>query len=83
MICTCSKHVLQTPFCPQCGGKKPVGKQKRYPVEGRAVYKPILAVRTDQFREPKKGEYYLSGAIPVAYRALSDLSSKFWICQTV
>jgi hypothetical protein len=32
-----------------------------------------------EFREPKKGEWYLSGAIVEAYRSPNDLSTKYWI----
>ena len=31
-------------------------------------------------RSPKKGEWYMSGAIPEAYQAPNDLSMKFFIC---
>lgn len=34
---------------------------------------------TGQFRPPKKGEYYLSGAEIFAYRAPNDLSQPYWI----
>ena len=41
------------------------------------------AVRTYEFRSPKAGEWYLSGAIPTAYRAPNDLSSEFHIMSLV
>ena len=31
-------------------------------------------------RCPKKGEWYISGAIPAAYRAPNDLSSEYFVC---
>lgn len=34
---------------------------------------------TGEFRKPKHGEYYLSGAIVEAYRAPADLDSAYWI----
>lgn len=37
--------------------------------------------KTGEFREPRKGEYYLSGAIPTAYRAPADLSIKYHIMR--
>jgi len=40
-------------------------------------------VLTGEFREPKKGEWYLSGAIPEGYRAKNDLLSAFYICRLV
>jgi hypothetical protein len=38
---------------------------------------------TGKFLEPKKGEWYLSGAIPEGYRAKNDLLSAFYICRLV
>ncbi len=38
---------------------------------------------TGEFRPPKKGEYYLSGAIVEAYRAPNDLSTPYWIASFV
>lgn len=43
----------------------------------------IMAKRTCEFRAPKKGEWYLSGAIPVAYRAPNNLSMEFHIMRLV
>ena len=34
---------------------------------------------TGEFRPPKKGEHYLSGAIVEVYDAPNDLSQPFWI----
>ena len=36
-----------------------------------------------EFRPPKRGEYYLSGAIVEAYRAPNDLSTPYWIAEFV
>ena len=36
---------------------------------------------TKEFRCPKKGEYYLSGARPCAYKAPNDLSTEFYIAR--
>jgi hypothetical protein len=38
---------------------------------------------TGDFRAPKKGEFYLSGAIVSAYRAPNDLAQKFHIARLV
>jgi hypothetical protein len=38
---------------------------------------------TDQFREPKKGEWYLSGGIIEAWEAPCDLSTKYWIAEEI
>jgi hypothetical protein len=43
----------------------------------------IKAMPTGEFRCPKEGEWYLSGAIVEAYRAGSDLSSPYYIAQIV
>jgi len=40
-------------------------------------------VRVLGFRNPKKGEYYLSGAEVEAYQALNDMSSPYWIVEAV
>ncbi len=36
-------------------------------------------ISTGEFREPLKGEYFLSGAIPEGYRATCNMTSKYWI----
>jgi hypothetical protein len=63
-----------------------VGCQDELKKLGRTEDIPLInvkAVRTGEFREPKKGEWYLSGAIAEAYRARNDLSMKFNICKLV
>jgi len=52
--------------------------RKTYPGPDRGHYVP-----TGEFREPRKGEFYLSGAIVAAYRAPNDLSTKFHIARRV
>jgi hypothetical protein len=47
-----------------------------YELKQRTIY-----VRTGEFRPPKKGEWYLSGAIPRAYKALNDLTSPYHIMR--
>ena len=57
---------------------------KLYPLAGHYVANPNKrAVRTGEQRPPKKGEWYLSGAIPEAYQAPNDLSSPFHILRLV
>lgn len=41
----------------------------------------IMAVRTFEFRAPRKGEWYLSGSSPTAWRAPSDLSTEYHIMR--
>ena len=36
----------------------------------------VRAVRTGEYRAPKAGEWYLSGAVPTAYRASGDFPIK-------
>ena len=43
----------------------------------------IVARRTGNYREPKAGEWYLSGAIVEAYRAPNDLSTPYHIARLV
>jgi hypothetical protein len=43
----------------------------------------LQAVRTGEFRAPKAGEWFLSGAIPAAYRAANDLSGEYNILRLV
>lgn len=38
-------------------------------------------VRTNEFRAPKAGEFYLSGAIPHAYKAHNDLAQRYRIMK--
>lgn len=40
-------------------------------------------VATKQFRKPKKGEFYISGAEPTAYEAPNDLNYEFYIAKRV
>jgi hypothetical protein len=40
-----------------------------------------LFVKSGEFRCPKKGEYFLSGAIPGAYQAPNDLSNPYHIAK--
>ena len=38
---------------------------------------------TGEYRAPKRGEWYLSGAVIEAYQAPNDLDSAYWIAQRV
>jgi hypothetical protein len=42
---------------------------------------PEAFERTGELRPPKKGEWYLSGAIPGAYLAKADLSTPYHIMR--
>lgn len=87
----CCKTVLQSnwKYCPHCADANPhfadIKKQKYYPYEGRNMFDNSrkVAVKTDEFRPPRKGEYYLSGAGPIAYLAYHDLSDSFRIMRLI
>lgn len=57
---------------------KPAGV---YPGEFFSIKTRFIA--SGEYREPKQGEYYLSGAVIQAYRASSNLTSKYWIARQV
>lgn len=38
---------------------------------------------TGEFRPPRKGEWYLSGAIVQAWKAPNDLSTPYWIAVSI
>ena len=51
---------------------------------GRPFYAPKhRGQRTGEFRPPKKGEWFLSGAIPEAYFAPNDLTVSYFILRIV
>lgn len=83
MACTCSNKDIKSTFkfCPYCG--KRINPKRRYPVEGYPLKTGVYAVKTDEFRAPKKGEFYLSGAIPMAYKAKGDLSIAYHIMKVI
>ena len=43
----------------------------------------VRAMATGEKRMPRKGEWFLSGAIIEAYRASNDLSGEFYIARLV
>jgi len=43
----------------------------------------IRAKVTGEYREPRKGEWYISGARPQAYKAPNDLNTKFMVAVLV
>jgi hypothetical protein len=60
-------------------------ERKRLGVPGVWTYynTNIRAIRTESFRPPRAGEWYLSGATPHAYRAPNDLSTAYRIMRLV
>jgi len=43
----------------------------------------LRGVRTGEYRAPKAGEWYLSGAEPEAWKARNDLTSPYYILRLV
>lgn len=53
------------------------------PEDVATVHKEVYAMSTSVKRCPRKGEFYLSGAIPEAYRALEDLDTPHMLARLV
>lgn len=49
----------------------------------RVPLRNMVAFNTGEKRPPRKGEYYLSGAIVAAYRAENDLSTEYYIAELI
>ena len=84
-IVACSKCstelVKDAKFCHKCGTARGIPLQL-FRGEGMMGYGKRY-VKTGEVRCPKKGELYLSGALPTAYKAPNDLSTKFNIMREV
>jgi hypothetical protein len=52
-------------------------------VAGIAPQRDLRAVATGEYRPPRAGEWYLSGALVAAYRTLGDLNHPFHIARVV
>lgn len=48
-----------------------------------AFNKHLRAIFTGEKRPPKRGEWYISGSIPYAYRAPNDLTTEHHIAKLV
>jgi len=59
----------------------PVTYPLGYPESHR--YPNHKVVLTGEFRPPRKGEWYASGAIVEGYQAANDLTTAFRICRLV
>lgn len=74
--------------CPTCGssGYRPPGtfpSAENYVATEGKVTRDWSFVKIHEFRAPLKGEWYLSGAIPAAYCARSDLTTAYQILRKV
>lgn len=56
---------------------------RRHPIQPGPKIETIQAVRAGRFAPPKKGEWYLSGAIVAAYHAPNDLSAPYHLARLV
>lgn len=45
--------------------------------------KGVFAINSRVFGKPKRGEWYLSGAVPEAYKAPNDLTTPYHIARLV
>ena len=75
-------------FCPHCGRPnllfEGLKRPAHFPYEGmHADDLSRTAVKTSEFRAPRKGEYFLSGALPIAYLAYNDMSTRYRIMRLV
>ena len=65
-------------FCQACGQRLPK-PAARYKFFRRGKW--YWATPTGEKRPPRKGELYLSGAVPDVYTALNDLSTPYHIVR--
>jgi hypothetical protein len=47
------------------------------------IHGGVMAINSGQFRSPKQGEWYISGAKPMAYKAPNDLGHEYFIATLV
>jgi hypothetical protein len=76
----------ETEHCPICkisGYLMDIRDNKKIYLEPSMLPPKRGFVLTGEKREPKKDEWYLSGAIPEAYQAFNDLSEKYLILRMV
>ncbi len=69
-----------TPTSTETGG---AAFNDRFASSWREGAKSFRAVATGEKRPPRKGEWYLSGAIATAHKAPNDLSTQFQIARLV
>lgn len=65
---------------PPIDERKALGESE---ITGRIPVNEIRAIKTGEMRCPKKGEWFLSGAIPEAYQATNDLTQEYRIAKLV
>jgi len=57
-----------------------VNKNKLYPI-AEFGYEGWNVTMTGEYRAPKAGEWYISGAIPEGYLATNDMKDNRWIAK--
>ena len=76
----------------QLGDRPSLAERRRFDIPSDKANLPgdhignrryLRAIRTSEFRAPRKDERYLSGAVPMAYRAPNDLTSAYRIMELV
>jgi len=75
----CCSKVGEASFCSACG--RPSSHTPKLYKTDKMISKELYVKGPK--RCPKKGEYYLSGALPQAYEAFNDLSQEFHIAIPV
>jgi len=74
-------RLAETPSATETGG---MSFEQRFMSQSLgAGANTIAAVRNGEYRPPKRNEWYLSGAIPEAYKAKNDLTTPFHILNLV
>ncbi len=54
-----------------------------FPISPFGKYRDCRARATGEYRKPRKGEWFLSGAIVEGYQAVSDMASAYYIAELV
>ncbi|MHA1285911.1 MAG: hypothetical protein ACTSPB_00780 [Candidatus Thorarchaeota archaeon] len=55
----------------------------KYAIRDKGKGYKTMGIMTNEFRPPKKGEFYVSGAIPEVYEVPNDLSTSFYIIKLI
>jgi len=75
----CCSTIGSASYCSSCG--RPASHTPKL-YKSEKMFNKTLFIK-GQFRKPKKGEFYLSGAIAEVYEAFNDLSDEFYIAVPV
>lgn len=53
------------------------------PLDALGTKRRLMGKPTGEFRRPRAGEWFLSGAIPRGYRAFNDLNGRYHILELI